>query len=126
MIDCDDYFGGLTREEYEKETEEHFKFIDHICKCDYDKAFSLSDNYKDNLFASEFVSDEEAEMLYHTILNWKEKSEMYDDLKHFSQERLISLFLKMKKLFNKACEQCDKLEKENIELTDLDKLIDEI
>lgn len=50
----------------------------------------------------------------------------YDDLKRFSQERLISLFLKMKKLFNKACEQCDKLEKENIELTDLDKLIDEI
>ena len=50
----------------------------------------------------------------------------YDDLKQFSQERLISLFLKMKKLFNKACERCDKLEKENIELTDLDELIDEI
>ena len=80
MIDCDDYFGELTREEYEKETEEHFKFIDHICKCDYDKAFALIDRYKDNLFATEFVSDEEAEMLYHTILNWKEKSEMYDDL----------------------------------------------
>ena len=79
MIDCDDYFGGLTQE-YEKETEEHFKFIDHICKCDYDKAFALIDKYKDNLFATEFVSDEEAEMLYHTILNWKEKSEMYDDL----------------------------------------------
>ena len=80
MIDYDDYFGGLTREEYEKETEEHFKFMDHICKCDYDKAFALIDKYKYNLFASEFVSDEEAEMLYHTILNWKEKSEMYDDL----------------------------------------------
>ena len=80
MIDCDDYFCGLTREEYEKEMEEHFKFIDHICKCDYDMAFTLIDKYKDNLFASEFVSDEEAEMLYHTILNWKEKSEMYDDL----------------------------------------------
>ena len=50
----------------------------------------------------------------------------YDDLKQFSQERLISLFLKMKKLFNKACERCDKLEKENIELTDLDKLNDDI
>ena len=50
----------------------------------------------------------------------------YDDLKQFSQERLIGLFLKMKKLFNKACERCDKIEKENIELTDLDKLIDEI
>ena len=50
----------------------------------------------------------------------------YDDLKQFSQERLIGLFLKMKKLFNKACERCDKLEKENIELTDLDKLIESI
>ena len=50
----------------------------------------------------------------------------YNDLKQFSQERLISLFLKMKKLFNKECERCDKLEKENIELTDLDKLFDEI
>ena len=38
----------------------------------------------------------------------------YDDLKQFSQERLIGLFLKMKKLFNKACERCDKLEKENM------------
>lgn len=58
------------------EKKEHFKFIDHICKCDYDKAFTLIDKYKDNLFASEFVS----KMLYNTILNWKEKSEMYDDL----------------------------------------------
>ena len=53
-------------------------------------------------------------------------NDCYDDLKQFPQERLISLFLKMKKLFNKACERCDKLEKENIELTDLDKLIDKI
>lgn len=53
-------------------------------------------------------------------------NDCYDDLKQFSQERLISLFLKMKKLFNKVCERCDKLEKENIELIDLDKLIDEI
>ena len=53
-------------------------------------------------------------------------NDCYDDLKQFPQERLISLFLKMKKLFNKACERCDKLEKENLELTDLDKLIDGI
>ena len=53
-------------------------------------------------------------------------NDCYDDLKQFSQQRLISLFLKMKKLFNKACGRCDKLEKENIELTDLDKLIDKI
>ena len=49
-------------------------------RIDYDAAFILIDEYKDSLFATEFVSDEEAEMLYHTILNWKEKSEMYDDL----------------------------------------------
>ena len=53
-------------------------------------------------------------------------NDCYDDLKQFSQQRLISLFLKMKKLFNKACERCNNLEKENIELTDLDKLIDGI
>ena len=53
-------------------------------------------------------------------------NDCYDDLKQFSQQRLTSLFLKMKKLFNKACERCDKLERENIELTDLDKLIDKI
>ena len=53
-------------------------------------------------------------------------NDCYDDLKQFPQERLIGLFLKIKKLFNKTCERCDKLEKENIELTDLDKLINEI
>ena len=80
MIDIDNYFGGFTREEYEKETEEHFKYIDHICKCDYEKAYYLLDKFKDNLFAVEFVDDEEAEMLYHTFLNWKDKADMYDGL----------------------------------------------
>lgn len=80
MIDFDDYFGGLTKEEYEQVAEEHFKYIDHICKCDYERASLLLDKFKENLFAVEFISDEEAEMLYHTILNWKDKSEMYDDL----------------------------------------------
>lgn len=80
MIAFDDYFGGLTREEYEQVIEEHFKYIDHICKCDYERASLLLDKFKENLFAVEFISDEEAEMLYHTILNWKDKSEMYDDL----------------------------------------------
>lgn len=80
MLDYDDYFGGLSVEEYEKETEDHFKFINHICKCDYERAESLLNKFKTNLFACEFISDEEAEMLYHTILNWKDKSEMYDGL----------------------------------------------
>ena len=80
MTEFDDYFGGLSREEYEKETEEHFKYIEHICKCNYEEAERLIEKYKENLFSSVFVSDEEAEMLYHTILNWRDKSEMYDDL----------------------------------------------
>lgn len=80
MINIDDYFGGLTEEEYVKETEEHLKFIEHICKCDYEKAYYLLNKFKENLFACEFVSDEEAEMLYHTFLNWKDKTDMYDGL----------------------------------------------
>lgn len=80
MIDFDDYFGGLTEEEYKKLNEEHFKYLEHICKCDYERASLLLDDFKENLFAIEFVSGEESEMLYHTILNWKDKSEMYNAL----------------------------------------------
>ena len=52
--------------------------------------------------------------------------ECYEDLRQMPHEKVVDLFFKMKKLFNKACECCDKLEKENIELMDLDKLIDSI
>lgn len=45
---------------------------------DCDEAVALLDKFKINLFASEFISDEEAEMLYHTILNWKERADWYD------------------------------------------------
>lgn len=48
----------------------------------------------------------------------------YEDLRQMPHEKVVDLFFKMKNLFNKACERCDKLEKENIELTDLDELID--
>lgn len=72
MIDYDDYFGGMTPEKYEKETEERFKYVQHIC------ASHLLDEYKINIFAPEFVSDEESEMLYYTILDWKEKYEIYN------------------------------------------------
>lgn len=78
MIDYDGYFSGLTPDEYEKETEEHFKYLEHICKCNDEFSIALLDKFKDNIFASEFVSYEEAELLYHTILNWKEKADMYD------------------------------------------------
>ena len=44
------------------------------------KAYELLNKFKENLFATEFVSDEEANMLYHTILFWREHSEAYFDL----------------------------------------------
>ena len=44
------------------------------------KAYELLNKFKENLFATEFVSDEEASMLYHTILFWREHSEAYFDL----------------------------------------------
>lgn len=80
MISTDDYFGGLTEKEYVEETEKHFEFLDHISKCDDTNAYYLLNKFKDNLFAIEFVNDKEAEMLYHTFLSWKEKSDMYNDL----------------------------------------------
>lgn len=49
-------------------------------KTDTKKAYELLNEFKDNLFATEFVSDEEAEMLYHTILFWREHSEAYFNL----------------------------------------------
>ena len=53
-------------------------------------------------------------------------NDSYEDLKQMSHEKVIDLFFKMKKLFNKACERCDELERENIKLNDLDELIDSI
>lgn len=50
----------------------------------------------------------------------------YEDLEMLSKEQLIKLFLKMKKAFNKISERCVRLEKENIGLMNLDKLIDSI
>lgn len=80
MVNYEDYFCGMTEEEYEKQSEEHIKYLEQLNKCNYEKAERLLEKYKDNLFSSVFISDEEAEMLYYTILNWKEKSEIYDDL----------------------------------------------
>lgn len=80
MIECDNYFGGLSIEEYERQTEKHFKDLENMSRTNESKSIELFNQYKDNLFACEFVNDAEAEMLYQTILNWKEKADMYDDL----------------------------------------------
>lgn len=47
---------------------------------DTERASKLLKDLKYNLFTPEFVSDEEAEMLYHTILFWREHSEKYFDM----------------------------------------------
>ena len=80
MVNFEDYFGGLSEEEYIRQTKEHLDFIRHICMCDDEKAYYLLDKFKESLFSCEFVSDEEANMLYHTFLNWKDKADMHDNL----------------------------------------------
>lgn len=46
-------------------------------KTDTKKAYELLNKFKENLFAIEFVSDEDAEMLYHTILFWRKHTKLY-------------------------------------------------
>lgn len=50
----------------------------------------------------------------------------YEELQNMPYDMLISLFMRTKKLLNKTCEHCKKLEKENMELTNLDELIDSV
>ena len=47
---------------------------------DNEKTLELLNKFGDNIFAIEFVSDEDAAILLKTILDWKEKADMYDDL----------------------------------------------
>lgn len=70
--DYDDWLGG-SAEYYEEQSKEHFKWLKHISKCNDEKAYYLLNKFKENLFACEFVDDEEAEMLYHTFISWKEQ-----------------------------------------------------
>ena len=48
-------------------------------KIDTDKASELLKDLKYSLFTPEFVSDEEAEMLYHTIIFWRSNSNEYKE-----------------------------------------------
>lgn len=50
----------------------------------------------------------------------------YEELQNMPHDMLISLFMRTKKLLNKTCKRRKKLEKENMELTNLDELIDSI
>ena len=98
---------------------------DAITEIKYYTGFNEEKAIKKVEEACELACDVMREHLEDTEIMFS-NSDCYDELKQLSQERLIGLFLKMKKLFNKVRERCDNLEKENIELTDLDKLIDEL
>lgn len=37
MIDYDDYFGGLTEEEYVRQTERHFKWLEALAEIDIEE-----------------------------------------------------------------------------------------
>lgn len=52
-------------------------FEDNI---DHEKALKLLKEYKENIFATEFISDEEAEVLYTTIMDWKDSADMFKEL----------------------------------------------
>ena len=78
-LNYDDYFGGMTEEQYQKETKEHFDYLEHLSKVNDEEAYFLLNKYKSNLFACEFVSDKEAEMLYYTILWWRDMCDTYYD-----------------------------------------------
>lgn len=78
MDNYDDYFGGMTEEQYQKETKRHFEFLEHLSKVDDERAFELLKRYEEGLFDGNYLSYEEAEMLYHTILWWKDMCDAYN------------------------------------------------
>lgn len=43
-------------------------------------ALEILNKFKESTFATEFVDDDTATILLDTILFWKEKADMYDDL----------------------------------------------
>lgn len=49
-----------------------------------------------------------------------------ESLRQLDKKDLIRLFLKVRQLFWKAADRCDKLEKENLELTSIDKLFEDL
>lgn len=50
----------------------------------------------------------------------------YEELQDMSHDMLVSMFIREKKLLSKICIYCEKLEKENNKLTNLDELINSI
>ena len=73
----------------------------------------------------ETSADAIAEIKYYAGFNQDKAIEKVEEACEVACSIMRS-FKKLKKLYAKVCEQCDKLEKENIELTDLDKLIENL
>ena len=76
--DYDDYFLGLTPKEYEQERNEHFDYLRHLSKVDDSAAIALLNRCEDSIFSRCWVTDEQAKILYHTVLYWRDKALMYD------------------------------------------------
>ena len=76
--DYDDYFLGLTPKEYERERNEHFDYLKHLSKVNDSAAIALLNRCEDSIFSRCWVTDEQAEILYHTVLYWRDKTLMYD------------------------------------------------
>ena len=53
--------------------------IDKPTRTNKQRALDLLNNFRKNIFATEFISDEEATLLLRTIFEWKEKAHKYDD-----------------------------------------------
>ena len=61
-------FGFFTKEEAFERYASCLKMCLNYEMIDFKKLYSLLTKFKGNLFATEFVDDEEAEILYNTIL----------------------------------------------------------
>lgn len=75
----DDWFCGLTPEEYKQASKEHFEQLNHLNKVDEFETNNLLERCEDSIFSRCLVTDKQAEMLYHTILYWRDKALAYDE-----------------------------------------------
>lgn len=75
VMDYGENLYGLSEKEFLNQLSE--KSNAHYKTCSA-KALKLLEKYKENIFATEFISDEEAEMLYGIIMTWKDNSDIYE------------------------------------------------
>ena len=75
MIELNVNFEELDHMDLEKAKEivSHFNNEDY-----YSVAIALLNRCEDSIFSRCWVTDEQAELLYHTVLYWRDKALMYD------------------------------------------------